>query len=113
MRELKSALPCVSTADDSRFLQVSSGGPAWVQQLLDASVLPPLYHHLQSATFDTQCLAALCICNLLRYGTAAQRSLVVQRAAIPQLLFAAQLDNVDVQCHVLHTVLGLFEEPFT
>jgi hypothetical protein len=93
--------------------QVSSGGPAWVQQLLGASVLPPLYHHLQSSAFDIQCLTALCICNLLRYGTAAQRSLIVQQAAIPQLLAASRLDNVDVQRYVLHTILGLLEEPFT
>lgn len=94
-------------------MQVSSGGPAWVQQLLDAFVLLPLYSHLQSANFDVKCLATMCICNLLRYGTPSQRAVIVQQAAIPQLREALLLDNVEVQHYVLQTILVLFEDAFT
>lgn len=75
-------------------------------------MLPPLYQSLQNGNFEIQCLAAMCICNLLRYGDRSHRNAIVQQAAIPQLLESLRLENVDLQSYVLQTILGLFEEPF-
>ena len=81
----------------------------WVQLLLDAHVLQPLYQHLAEGSFEIRCRAGRCICALLNAGEFEQKVVIVQQAVVPQLCQVLQLADLESQQAALDAMCGLFE----